>query len=402
MPSYDLELTHCYRDCALDDSCVMCSRCFHASSHTGHNISFFIAQQSGGSCDCGDLEAWRDPIDCPHHPPAPASTSAGISHDMDNAPAHNNDPPISGGHKLSSAASHATLKQASSKSTTSSSSSNHPLPKPIANYPNRRPLPSDLSHSLHATIAIALDFLLSTLDASPDDTGVPHSDADVRTQPTSDPLTREMWTVLIWNDDKHSFDELARLVAETTGRTREEGMAFAMSVDEHGRDVVEMGADLRKCMDTAAAFVQVDMGVTVRRAHDTFREHMGTVIVEWLLDLTRARFASDTLVLREVLATEFLSPRKKDATTAAANAAAAALRAHSKVTPDDPNAARLDWMFMYHTKLWKKPRLNLKEMYASIISLGSEHKLAVGGLTSPHFFSAGSLIALHITHYNGV
>jgi E3 ubiquitin-protein ligase UBR1 len=27
-----------------------------------HNVSFFIAQQSGGCCDCGDEEAWRRPI----------------------------------------------------------------------------------------------------------------------------------------------------------------------------------------------------------------------------------------------------------------------------------------------------------------------------------------------------
>jgi hypothetical protein len=58
------------RDCALDDSCVLCARCFHATDHTGHNVSFFIAQQSGGCCDCGDDEAWRKDIRCPHHPPA--------------------------------------------------------------------------------------------------------------------------------------------------------------------------------------------------------------------------------------------------------------------------------------------------------------------------------------------
>ncbi|KAH7906535.1 putative zinc finger in N-recognin-domain-containing protein, partial [Hygrophoropsis aurantiaca] len=56
----------CFRckDCALDDSCVLCSRCFQASNHSDHNVSFFIAQQSGGCCDCGDAEAWRATIGC--------------------------------------------------------------------------------------------------------------------------------------------------------------------------------------------------------------------------------------------------------------------------------------------------------------------------------------------------
>jgi E3 ubiquitin-protein ligase UBR1 len=32
------------RDCALDDSCVMCARCFHASAHEDHDVSFFVAR----------------------------------------------------------------------------------------------------------------------------------------------------------------------------------------------------------------------------------------------------------------------------------------------------------------------------------------------------------------------
>ena len=53
------------RDCALDESCVLCSHCFCASSHKNHNVSFFIALQSGGCCDCGDAEAWRHDIQFP-------------------------------------------------------------------------------------------------------------------------------------------------------------------------------------------------------------------------------------------------------------------------------------------------------------------------------------------------
>lgn len=68
-PPGPLILPHC-RDCALDDSCVLCSRCFHATDHKDHHVSFFIAQQSGGCGDCGDEEAWQVPIGCPFHPPS--------------------------------------------------------------------------------------------------------------------------------------------------------------------------------------------------------------------------------------------------------------------------------------------------------------------------------------------
>ena len=52
----------------------------------------------------------------------------------------------------------------------------------------------------------------------------------------------------------------------------------------------------------------------------------------------------------------------------------------SRVPPDIPEPTRLDWLFLYHARLWKKPRLNLKEIYASLLTLSHEHKLAIGKL----------------------
>jgi hypothetical protein len=56
----------CY-DCGLDDTCVMCVRCFKASDHTGHNTSFHYSTGSGGCCDCGDVEAWKVDQTCTIH-----------------------------------------------------------------------------------------------------------------------------------------------------------------------------------------------------------------------------------------------------------------------------------------------------------------------------------------------
>ena len=40
-------------------------------------------------------------------------------------------------------------------------------------------------------------------------------------------------------------------------------------------------------------------------------------------------------------------------------------------------------MFLYHTRLWKKPHLSLKEIYTSVLSLSWEHKLAVAKYLYP-------------------
>ncbi|EIN13143.1 hypothetical protein PUNSTDRAFT_56352 [Punctularia strigosozonata HHB-11173 SS5] len=338
----------CFRckECALDDSCVMCSKCFHATDHSGHNISFFVAQQSGGSCDCGDTEAWRHPINCPHHPPLP---------------------PDAGGPSTSTLASMLASKPAGAPKSVWAAD----VP-PVSNYPLRASVPAELHTAMSRTIGYALDFVLDTLDVSPDEVGPPASEADLRLQPTSDPLTKDVYCVVLWNDDKHSFDEVIQLAIDTTGRPRAEAAEIARRVDELGRDVLECGNNVPRLLETARTFAQVDLGVTVRRAHDTFREQMAAVIVEWLLDLTRARVGTDTLMLREIIAAELLSPRRR-------RDAAEKLREHSKLIPDDDGegTARIDWLFLYHAKLWKRPRLSLKEMYASILSISPDHKMAI-------------------------
>ena len=331
------------RDCALDDSCVLCSRCFEATDHTDHNVSFFIAQQPGGCCDCGDVEAWRQPINCPYHPHAPETAEYITSFES------------------------RTLLNTPRPHPRTLTGQDIP---PVKNYPYRAFVPPELKESISRTIGYAIDFILDTLDSSPDETIVPVSETDLRLQPTGDPLMHDLFSVVIWNDDKHSFDEVIELLHDITNRSREEAAQVADRIDDHGRDIIEMSTNSARLLEIAQAVAQIDLGVTVRRAFDTFREQVSAVIIEWLLDLTRSRLSSDTLILRELLATELLSPRRNSSLLSAQDP--------NRVLPDIHDPTRLDWLFLYHARLWKKPRLNLKEIYASLLTLSHEHKLAIG------------------------
>ncbi|KAL5535029.1 UBR1 [Sanghuangporus sanghuang] len=328
----------CYRckDCALDDSCVMCARCFHATKHEGHNVSFYIAQQSGGCCDCGDQEAWRYPIGCRYHPPASES-------DAIFAPENT---PRASTRSLNFGATQATA-------------------------PNRPHVPPELWDSMSRTVAYVLDFILDTLDYSPDETLLPTTEQALTDQPSADPLKKDLYAIVVWNDDKHSFDEVIRHLADTCGCSVEEASNHASKIDEQGRDVVEMNNYSPRLLEIAQAIARIDLGVTVRRAYDTFREQIAGVLIEWLLDLTKCRLLSDTMVIREVIATEFISPRKRDIHSLLQNPECA------KVLHDINGPSRLDWMFLYHTRLWKKPRLSLKEIYVSILTLSHEHKITL-------------------------
>ncbi|PFH47196.1 hypothetical protein AMATHDRAFT_152756 [Amanita thiersii Skay4041] len=323
------------RDCGLDESCVMCSQCFHATDHINHNVSFFVSQQPGGCCDCGDEEAWKKPMNCPYHPPQ----------------LKKDDPDD--------------LSQVTPKS---SARMIAPEVPPVPNYPYRTNVPPDLRDSMHRTVGYALDFILDTFDYSPDEPSIPPNEADLRLQPSADPMLKDQYCVVLWNDDKHSFDEVIKLLCELTNRTRDEAAALAQRIDETGRDIIEMNSNIPRLLDIAQTLNHIDLGVTVRRAYDTFREQVAEVIIEWLLDLSQCRMSMDTLILREVIAVELLSPRKRESNPYSQSAIA--LKEISEPT-------RLDYMFIYHTRLWKKPRLSCKELYASIIALSHPHKITL-------------------------
>ena len=79
--------------------------------------------------------------------------------------------------------------------------------------------------------------------------------------------------------------------------------------------------------------------------------------------------------MREVIASQLLA-RRKPSTLNPNSEAQKALSAASY-------PARLNYTFLYHTRLWKRPRLNVKGTYASILSLGHEHKFTIGKFRVP-------------------
>ncbi|KAH7103274.1 hypothetical protein BKA62DRAFT_636830 [Auriculariales sp. MPI-PUGE-AT-0066] len=317
----------CYRckDCAIDDNFALCSQCFHATDHTGHTVTFYLVQQPGECCHCGDREVWRVPLNCRHHPVG------------------ENEPTVG----------------------------NRQLDPWQSKQSARTHLPIELRDSMSRTIAYALDFVIDTLDFSPDEALLPDSETELRLQPTADPIHKELFMILVWNDEKHSFEEVLDLITDATSCSRDAALAMTGRIEEHGRAVVLTYRGTEKVLEVAHLIANIDMGVTVRRAYDTFREEMAALIIEWLLDLMRCHVVGDPLLLRELVAAELLQPRQKD--TKSLQLVPEAARLFQEVE----NLARVDWLFIYHTRLWKRPRLHLKQMYAAILAIGHSHKLAL-------------------------
>lgn len=312
----------------------MCARCFHATQHEDHNVTFYIAQQSGGCCDCGDQEAWRMPVGCKFHPPAADAYSA----------------------EQTPKAAQRTLGFGTVPPSPQDSST----------------VPPELWDSMSRSVAYVLDFILDTLDYSPDETLLAKTEEALNMQPTADPLKKDLFAVMVWNDDKHSFDEVIRHLADCCSCSLEEATNLAHNIDEQGREIVEMNNFSPKLLDIAQSISRIELGVTIRRAYDSFREQIAGVLIEWLLDLTKCRLLSNTVIIREVIASELYAPRRKNLQILLQTTECA------KVLQEISNPSRLDWLFLYHTRLWKKPRLSLKEIYVAILTIGHEHKICVG------------------------
>lgn len=94
---------------------------------------------------------------------------------------------------------------------------------------------------------------------------------------------------------------------------------------------------------------------------------MASVLIEWLVDLTRVSVNStDGVTVREIVAAALFELRNKEP-----------MMARRASLPVD-NPSMLEWLFLYHTRLWKRPRLLLKDLYISMLNLSHDHKIGMG------------------------
>jgi E3 ubiquitin-protein ligase UBR1 len=93
-------------------------------------------------------------------------------------------------------------------------------------------IPVELRDSMSRTVAYALDFILDTLDYSPDEAITPRTEEELKAQPTADPSPVDMFAVVVWNDEKHSFEDVAQIIGDTVGMARPKALKCADVIDE--------------------------------------------------------------------------------------------------------------------------------------------------------------------------
>jgi E3 ubiquitin-protein ligase UBR1 len=256
------EATYRCKTCSADETCVLCSRCYDSSDHTGHMVFVQISMGNSGCCDCGDMEAWRLPVHCTIHTANPESS-------------HHDSKGKSAG------------------------------------------LPEDLVASIRMTIGRMFDYICDVISCSPEQLRLPKSRETILLDEKMSRLGSQYYNgdivedpcefaLLLWNDEKHTVNEVRDQVARACRVTLAEGLKRAHETDNVGRSIIKYGFDINELLKVSTLIEHIKVTVTIRSARDTFREQMCGTIIEWLSDIAGCSVGPDHNVLRQIVCEEML------------------------------------------------------------------------------------------------
>ena len=254
--------TYRCKTCTNDKTCVLCTRCFEASDHTGHIVTQSISLGNSGCCDCGDDEAWRIPVKCAIHT-ADSSSTAGKEREPQS-------------------------------------------------------LPDELLECIRMTIGRAMDYLIDVLSCSPENLRYEKTEKSIREDEEQsrldsvwykDPeIPNPEYALILWNDEKHTVPEVERQVSRACKKALSYGEEKANEINDTGRSVIEYSTDVPQLLKVAEIIEQIKLTVTIRSARDAFREQMCGTIIDWLGDIAGCSIGEDHEILRQYICEEILRP----------------------------------------------------------------------------------------------
>ncbi|GAP85956.2 putative ubiquitin-protein ligase E3 component [Rosellinia necatrix] len=283
------EATYSCKTCSTDDTCCLCSKCFDSTDHTGHMVRISISPGNSGCCDCGDPEAWKLPMFCTIHSECDQEQLKGKG------------------------------KEAASVS-------------------------GDLLINIRMTVSRVLDFICDVISCAPEQLRHPKTKESIErdermsrlasTYNGGDVDSPEEFALLIWNDEKHTVNEVQDQVARACSTTLDEGYNRAVETDSMGRSILKYDTDLKRLLRCATILEQIKIAVTIRSSRDTFREQMCGTMIEWLNDIAGCSVGNDHNILRTVVCEELLKPWRRGSPGSHAIPGKDGLEDEAKTDPD--------------------------------------------------------------------
>ncbi|KAK8049751.1 E3 ubiquitin-protein ligase ubr1 [Apiospora phragmitis] len=259
------EATYSCKTCGADETCCLCSKCFDSTDHRGHMVRISISPGNSGCCDCGDPEAWKRPLYCTIH----------------------------------------TEREGQAKGKGKEAAG----------------LPEPLLSNIRMTVARAIDFICDVVSCAPEQLRQPKTKTSIEQDEKMSRLNSTYcggdiespgeFSVILWNDEKHTVVEVQDQVARACRMSLADGYQRAHETDNMGRSILIYHRDISHLLDVARILEQIKVTVTIRSSRDTFREQMCGSMVSWLNDIAGCSVGGDGSILRQIVCEELLMPWRK-------------------------------------------------------------------------------------------
>jgi E3 ubiquitin-protein ligase UBR1 len=176
----------------------------------------------------------------------------------------------------------------------------------------------DLLEAIRMTLARCGDYLCDVFSCSPEQLRLPKSQTSIMGDERGSRLggvygeepidPSPEYALVLWNDEKHTVDDVQNQVARACSKTKKFGYEKAMEVNDIGRSIVAYSRDLDQLLTMAEVIEQLKLTVTIRSARDTFREQMCATIIDWIADIAGCAVGNQPYLLRNVICEELLKP----------------------------------------------------------------------------------------------
>ncbi|PNS14295.1 hypothetical protein CAC42_6808 [Sphaceloma murrayae] len=165
-----------------------------------------------------------------------------------------------------------------------------------------------------------MDYLCDVFSCSPEQLRLPKTEPSVRADERMSRLSADKYDgeefvqdlteycLVLWNDEKHTVDQVTDQVARACRKTKTYGDMKANEVNDVGRSIIEYSTDLPKLLGMSRILEQITVSVSIRSSRDTFRELMCETIIDWLSDIAGCSVGSDAHVLRKTICSQFFLP----------------------------------------------------------------------------------------------
>ncbi|KAG0916086.1 hypothetical protein G6F33_002727 [Rhizopus arrhizus] len=304
------------RNCGLDDTCVFCSKCFHATDHDGHDILFSVSPGSGGCCDCGDPEAWKMPLRCKIHT---SDEQDGSTHSEHSGTAALN-PALLSAIRLTIVSvidflldnfAIAPAEVTLNPSTDDLLRENRYQRKQL----KKIGVPSDVPTITipQETIAIQ-DTVMEQVESLEEDVDMDKENGEPKNRKAAGLVNKEqeseLYACIAWNDEAHAFSHVLESIMTATGWDWAKAKHIIDVIHVHGREIIAVSTNIEELRKIAAPLSAINFGVTIRPAKETFREQVAGLLVDWLNQLISGnrRFFSSVPggdhIIRDILCEE--------------------------------------------------------------------------------------------------